>query len=475
MSLNNFPQPQKTKIVATISDNKCDHDFIRGLIERGVNVFRINTAHQVPETTRVLVDNIRKVSNVVGILIDTKGPEIRTLSDMDPLEVEEDQLVSFSDKPEKGLHVAVSYSGFVEQVPVGSQILIDDGEVSFLVVKRDGDKLICRTENSGTIKKNKSINTPGVNLDLPSLTEKDKAYIKFSQDFQIEFLAHSFVRNARDILDIKELMDPQDHRVKIIAKIENREGLNNIDEIIEEADGIMIARGDLGIEIPAEEVPTIQKRLIQLCINKAKPVITATQMLHSMIDNPRPTRAEVSDVANAVHDGTDALMLSGETAYGEYPFEAVETMSRVAQAAENTRLPRDLGGVKGNSVRTFLAKTAIVATDHLPLKAIIVHTYTGTTARIVSSFRGTTPVYVTCHDLRVARELSLSYGLYPRIIELPDSTDQLVAKSMESLVKADLVKLEDLVLVMAGSPPLRSNQSNLLEINTVANCLNMNR
>lgn len=323
------------------------------------------------------------------------------------------------------------------------------------------------------MKNKKSVNVPGVHLELPALTEKDRSYVRFARDQKVDFIAHSFVRNAKDIQEIKEILGEEGRQVKIIAKIENREGVDNIKEILTEAYGVMVARGDLGIEIPAEEVPTIQKRIIRICVERSKPVITATQMLHSMIDNPRPTRAEVSDIANAVHDGTDALMLSGETAYGDYPFEAVETMSRVARAAEENRLARAEHQVKGrgSSIRTFLAETAIRATDTLPIKAIIVHTYSGKTARVVSSFRGTTPVYVKCHDLGVARELSLSYGLYPRVIELPDSTDQLVSLAMEPLVEKGVLDLDDLVLVLAGSPPLKSNESNLVEINTVANCM----
>ena len=464
---------KQTKIVATVSDKKCDIPFIQGLVYRGVDVFRINTAHQTPDITAGVVENIRKVSRMAGILIDTKGPEIRTCNMSDALKVETGDTVSFAPVPMNGKHVTVSYQNFVEDIPEGARILIDDGEVGFAVDRKEKDRLICTAGNSGVVKDRKSVNVPGIHLDLPSLTEKDREYLRFARNGDVDFIAHSFVRNSEDVREIKEILGDRKYGVKIIAKIENREGIENIDEILDSVHGIMIARGDLGIEIPAEEVPAIQKKLISLCLRRSKTVITATQMLHSMIDSPRPTRAEVSDVANAVLDGTDALMLSGETAYGDYPFEAVETMNRVALATETAR--QDTLEYKREdafpSVRSYLARSAIKASHSLPVKALVVHTYSGKTALEVSSFRGKIPVYVKCHDINVARALSLSYGLYPSLIELPDSTDMLVFRALSSLVERKLLDKADMVIVLAGSPPLSSNESNLIEINTVKNCL----
>ncbi len=468
---------KQTKIVATVSDRHCDVDFIKELVDRGVDVFRLNTAHQSPEDSMKVIKNIRAVSEFAGILIDTKGPEVRTagIGD-DGIKVETGDTVLFAPEnwvPKSGNEypvISVSYRQVSDDIPAGATILIDDGDILF-TVKSIGDGFItAEAGNSGTVKNRKSVNIPGVHLNLPSLTDKDRAFVRFAAENGIDFIAHSFVRNAGDIEEIAEILRETDSNVKIIAKIENREGVDNAVEIIEACHGLMVARGDLGIEIPAEEVPPIQKRLIKICVKRAKPVITATQMLQSMIENPRPTRAEVSDIANAVLDGTSALMLSGETAYGKYPLESVATMARVAKAAEEYRKDiwkHDLVG-QGGDVRKFLAKSAIQASDKLPVKAIIVHTYSGLTARLLSSFRGKIPIYVRCHEMRVARELSLSYGLYPKLMELPANTDQLISKAVRSLVLNDLVQPDDLVLVLAGSPPKISNESNLIEINTVS-------
>lgn len=464
---------KQTKIVATISDRKCDLDFLTGLVERGVDVFRLNTAHQTPDVTKGVIDLIRQVSSSVGILIDTKGPEIRTAGLEKELTAEEGELITLGNRDDSGADMQVSYGAFTEEVPEGAEILIDDGDVALKAEKRIDGRLSCRTMNSGIIKNRKSVNVPGVHINLPSLTEKDREYIVFAAENDIDFLAHSFVRSAADVEEIRTILKEYPHKPRIIAKIENREGVDNAEEILDAAHGIMVARGDLGIEIPAEEVPVIQKRLIRACIERAKPVITATQMLHSMIENPRATRAEISDIANAVLDGTDAVMLSGETAYGDYPFEAVEAMASATRAAEAyRRFPKrhNLIGCP-EMVRNFLAKTAIDAAMELPIKALVVHTYSGKTARVATSYRATIPIFVKCHDPRVVRELSLSYGLHPSLIELPDSTDKLVFSALNSLMKEGALTEEDLVLVLAGSPPLNSNTSNLIEINTVARCI----
>ncbi|ADN01090.1 pyruvate kinase [Spirochaeta thermophila] len=468
---------KNTKIIATISDSRCDFSFIKALIEEGVDAFRLNTAHQTPETSKRVVDAIRKVSSHVAIVLDTKGPEVRTRLGGAPLEVQEGDVVWVGGEPvEDAPWFSTSYERFVEDVPEGARLLIDDGEIGLLVEERKAGRLVCRVENEGVVKDKKSINVPGVHLSLPALTGKDREYVRFAVEEGVDYIAHSFVRSREDVEEVREALERAGGdagTVGIIAKIENREGVDHAEGILDTCDGLMIARGDLGIEIPAEEVPAIQKRLIRLCMERAKPVITATQLLHSMIENPRPTRAEVTDIATAVLDGTDALMLSGETAYGKYPVEAVKTMVRVASTAEKMRpeLPEhDIVGYT-NPVRYFLSQVAMKASYRLPIAAIIVHTYTGRTARLVSSFRGKTPVYVFCHDSRVARRLALSYGVYPRVIELPESTDELVKESISSLLTEGDVRPEDLVLILAGSPPHQSNSSNFLEINTVATYL----
>ncbi|MDC7227268.1 MAG: pyruvate kinase [Spirochaetales bacterium] len=469
---------KQTKIVATISDRHCETEFINEMIARGVDVFRLNTAHQSISDSLKVIKNIRAISDFTGILIDTKGPEIRTADLENEIEVRTGDNVAFgsmgcnvSDMPGGFKVIPVSYKSIVHDVPEGSQILIDDGETSFRVTGKGENCLFAEAENDGFVKNRKSVNIPGVHLNLPALTEKDREFIKFAAENDVDFIAHSFVRSPEDIKEINEILASNDSNVKIIAKIENREGVDNAKKILEVCHGIMVARGDLGIEIPAEEVPAIQKRLIKYCVKRAKPVITATQMLQSMIENPRPTRAEVSDVANAVLDGTAALMLSGETAYGKYPLEAVSTMVKIAKASEDSRKGIWKHGLseKSGEVRKFLVQAAIEASEKLPIKAIIVHTYSGLTARLISSFRGKTPIYVRCHEQRIARELSLSYGLYPRVIKLPDTTDDLIATSVRPLLEKGVLQKDDMIVVLAGSPPLKTNESNMIEINTVSN------
>ena len=469
---------KQTKIVATISEENCGIDFVKNMIDRGVDVFRLNTAHQNPEDSLTIIKNIRAVSDFTGILVDTKGPEVRTSGITDDIEVKTGDRFAFGNEDceacitEEGVRIiSVSYENIVADVPEDAVILIDDGETAFRVTEKKEACLYAVAENDGIIKNKKSVNIPGVHLNLPALTDKDRDYIRFAAENDIDFIAHSFVRNADDIEEINEILKGYNSNIKVIAKIENREGVDNSKQILDACHGIMIARGDLGIEIPAEDVPGIQKKLIKQCVKRAKPVITATHMLQSMIDNPRPTRAEVSDVANAVLDGSGALMLSGETAHGKYPLESVETMIRIAKASEESRRgiwKHGLDEKTAGDVRRFLVQTAMEASEKLPIKAIVVHTYSGLTARLVSSFRGGIPIYVHCHDQRIVRELSLSYGLYPELIELPESTDDLISSSVKPLLEKEIINKDDLIVVLAGSPPLHTNECNMIEINTVS-------
>lgn len=314
------PEMRRTKIVATLSDIKSDRDMIRQFFNAGMDVARLNTAHLNLEAGKKLIEDIRSVSEKIAILIDTKGPEIRTCSMQNEIPVFEGQLVRFaySNIAEHNIDVCVNHAKFVSDLKTGDRILIDDGAIAVTVTEKHADFLTCRVENSGQIKNNKSINVPGVVTDLPALSDKDKRFIRFAAETEIDFIAHSFVRNKQDVLAVQNILDEYNSPIKIISKIENIEGVDNIDDILEHSYGIMVARGDLGIEIPPEEIPIIQRNLIRKSIMYKKPVIVATQMLHSMIHHPRPTRAEVNDVASAVYSGTDAVMLSGETAIGEY-------------------------------------------------------------------------------------------------------------------------------------------------------------
>ena len=421
---------KKTKIVATISDLRCSVEFLRPLVEAGVNVVRMNTAHMTPEGITEVINNTRTVSKDVAVLLDTKGPEVRTTvlsgnseykaqhgKDL-KIEFKPGDKVTFMANPDAESNndtINVNYVNFVKDVPVGARILLDDGALEFIVEAKENEKLLTTCQNSGKLGSRKSVNVPGVRIDLPSLTEKDRRNILHIIPQNIEFIAHSFVRNKKDIQEIQEILDEHKSNIKIIAKIENQEGVDNIDEIIEACGGIMIARGDLAIEVPAEKVPNIQRMIIKKCIAAKKPVIVATQMLHTMIENPLPTRAEVSDIANAVYYRTDAVMLSGETANGDYPLEAVQTMVRVINEAESSlenEYDDETPYSKEVSTTTaYLAKAAVKSVDTINSAAIITDSYTGRTARYLSSFRSKVPVCAVCYDETVSRQLALSYGV----------------------------------------------------------------
>ncbi|MBN2834577.1 MAG: pyruvate kinase [Candidatus Delongbacteria bacterium] len=465
---------KQTKIVATISDLNCGVEFLTELYNNGMNVVRLNTAHQSHEGSLLVIDNVRKVSNSIPLLVDTKGPEVRTTNiAKEGIEVAEGEIIAIGENlgDQKGFFT--NYEGFVKDISVGADILIDDGETAMVVVDKKDDKLFVKILNSGVIKNKKSINTPGVHLDLPSISEKDAAYIEFAAKHNVEFIAHSFVRNAQDVKDVQALLDKAGSNAKIIAKIENREGVDNLEEILDECYGVMVARGDLGIEIPAQEVPAIQKKMIATCIRRAKPVITATQMLHTMIDNPRPTRAEVSDVANAIFDGTDAIMLSGETAYGKYPLEAVKTMNKIALEVEShTPEFRDNPVVSSaKQVRSFLSKKAVEAASQLDISSIVVDAKTGFSARMVSSYRGKLPIYVKCMHEDVMKTLALSYGVYASVLEECKTRDELVTKTVKSLIDEKLINKEDQIVILAGTPGDNEKAPEFIQIATAKDCL----
>ena len=393
-----------TKIVATISDKKCDVEFLRDLYFAGMNVVRLNTAHQTREGSLKVINNVRAVSGKLAILVDTKGPEIRTTKSDYELPIKYGDIVYVKGDPDKKTSpemIYVSYSGFVNDVPVGSRILIDDGELELIVKEKDSEKLTCTAMNNGYIQGKKSVNIPSVHITLPSLSKKDKDFIEFAIEHELDFIAHSFVRNKEDVMAVQKILDKHNSSIKIIAKIENQDGVDNIDEILEHVYGIMIARGDLAIEIPKQRIPIVQKQLIKKCIEKRKPVITATQMLHTMIKNPRPTRAEVSDVANAIYDGSDAIMLSGETAYGNYPLESVQTMAQIAEEIEQNKcdfleIPMM---ILNNEISAYLSKAAVKASVRLnKVRAIVADSMSGRTIRALAAYRGKKPVYAICYN-----------------------------------------------------------------------------
>ncbi len=469
---------KKTKIVATISDRNCDVPFLTELFEAGMNVARLNTAHQEIETTVKAIENIRQVSDRIGIIIDTKGPEIRTNPTEKGLEVRRGDIVHVKGSPgEKSYEqvICLSHEGIINDVPAGSCLLIDDGDIELKVKSKENEFLICEAGNQGIILGRRSVNIPNVNIKLPPLTDKDKDYIQLAIEKDIDFIAHSFVRNKEDIIEIQKILDQHNSRVKIIAKIENRSGVDNIDKILDHAYGIMVARGDLAIEIPFSKIPGIQKMLVNKCIERRKPVIIATQMLHSMIKNPRPTRAEVSDIANAVYSQTDAIMLSGETAYGAYPVESLKTMASVAREVEKTKdtihdIPVE---IINNKISAFLIKTAVKAAVDLSAKAIIADSISGRTIRGLAAYRGSKIIWAKCYNRRVVRELALSYGVNAHYMEVSETSVEFVQQAVNSLVRDGVVKNNSLLVVIAGNFGSSAGAS-YVEIGTVANLLNKN-
>ncbi|MGE0078130.1 MAG: pyruvate kinase [Bacteroidales bacterium] len=466
---------KRTKIVATISDKRCDVEFIRSLYKAGMNVARLNTAHMNPETAKSVIARIREVSDNIAILVDTKGPEIRTSSFGEEIKVETGDKIKIIGDP-KGVSggdtLYVSSLDIVKEVPVGNPILIDDGEIELKVKDKKDNILHCEVTNFGTIKLRKSVNLPNVHINLPSLTEKDKDFVRFAIENNLDFIAHSFVRNKHDVLEIKEILNQHNSTIKIIAKIENQQGVDNIDEILDHAYGIMVARGDLGIEIPAPKIPIIQRRLVKKCIESKKPVIIATQMLHTMIEHPRATRAEISDIANAIYQRADAIMLSGETAYGAYPVESVQAMTSVAREVEEVLEPdHALNLVRiNNEITATLARSAVRACSSLPIRAIIVDSLTGRTGRYLAAFRGRIPVYAICYSSNVMRQLALSYGVEAVYMEPRQSRDHFLIDAISLMLERRKIASEDMVLIIGGSfGP--SNGATFMEISKVKNLL----
>lgn len=467
-----------TKIVATISDKNCSQDFLRSLMEAGMNVVRINTAHQTTDSAMEIIRNVRAVSDSLAILVDTKGPEIRTKNITDPIKITKGEkiIITGADEPSREGYLVVDYLNFARDIPVGSSVLIDDGELEMTILEKSDNKLIALVGNDGFIKNRKSINVPGISLNLPSLTEKDRHFIRWAVTNELDFIAHSFVRNKEDVIAVQEILNEEQSKIKIIAKIENTDGVKNVDEILDHAYGIMVARGDLGIEIPAEKIPAIQRRLIRKCVERKKPVIIATQMLHSMINNPRPTRAEVSDVATAIYDRTDALMLSGETAYGSYPVEAVQLMSRVALEIESSKDKRNDLPVPRleNEVSAFLAEAAVMSANELKVSAIITDTLTGKIARYISAFRSPRPVFAKCHNGRVKRELALSYGVFSSEIIVRKNKYKLIETALLDLVETGCILEDDTVVYVGGNFGIGGGTS-FIEIASVAQMMHQKK
>lgn len=470
---------RKTKIVCTIGPSSESLENIKKLIMAGMNVSRLNFSHGDFEEHGNRINTIRKASEELGksvaILLDTKGPEIRTgVLKEDSLELVQDEFITLTTEEIKGDkdRISITYENLPNDVEVGSTILIDDGLIGLTVVDIQGTEIKCRIVNGGTIKSKKGVNVPGVAISLPGITEKDANDIKFGIEQGIDFIAASFVRKASDVLEIRQLLEKHNaSHIQIISKIENQQGVDNLDEILEVSDGLMVARGDLGVEIPAEDVPLAQKMMIEKCNIAGKPVITATQMLDSMQRNPRPTRAEASDVANAIFDGTDAIMLSGETAAGKYPIESVLTMSRIAEKAESALEYHEIFMKQANAQQTTVTEaiSQAVANSALELnaKAIVTSTETGYTARMISKYRPKSPIIAVTTEDQTLRRLALTWGVTPVKGNYASSTDEMFDYAMKGGLESGLVKEGDLVVITAGVPLGRSGSTNLIKIGQI--------
>lgn len=463
--------------MATISDRRCDTGFIRSLHEAGVDVVRINSAHADMEGAARIVKNVRAVSESIAILIDTKGPEIRTSRMEEPgvsVKAGDTVCVRGGDKDDvSGSDVIyVTHRSIADDVPVGASLLIDDGEIELSVVSREGDTLVAKAVNDGTIGGFKSVNIPDVPIDLPSITERDEMFIRWAVGLNLDFVAHSFVRSKDDVMAVQRIIDECGGHLKIISKIENREGVDNIDAILEHTYGVMIARGDLGVEIPPERIPIVQRTIIKKCVEAKKPVIVATQMLQSMISNPRATRAEISDIASAIYQRTDAIMLSGETASGRYPVEAVRTMARVASRIEQDTYTIENVNMTGvnNEITAQLARSAVRACLNLPVRAVVIDTLSGRTGRYLSAFRGSRTVYAVCYRKHVMREMALSYGICPVYQEPPRSHHSFISGVLTLLRDESRLADDDLIVVVGGDFGAAKGAS-FMEIGSVGNML----
>ncbi|MFD2627912.1 pyruvate kinase [Oceanobacillus kapialis] len=477
---------RNTKIVCTIGPASESIEKLEQLIESGMNVARLNFSHGDFEEHGARIKNIRQAAKntgkTVAILLDTKGPEIRTGQFRDgeaELIQDKEVYVSMNEDVEgTAERFSVTYSGLINDVHEGSKILLDDGliELEVLSVDHENNELKTKALNSGTIKNKKGVNVPNVSVNLPGITDKDANDISFGIEQDVDFIAASFVRRPSDILEIKELLDKHNaSHIQIIPKIENQEGVDNIDSILEVSDGLMVARGDLGVEIPAEDVPLVQKQLIKKCNTAGKPVITATQMLDSMQRNPRPTRAEASDVANAIFDGTDAIMLSGETAAGTYPVESVQTMNNIAVKAETAlnheTILKDRSKHVDMTITDAISQSVTHTAMNLSVSAIITPTESGHTARMISKYRPQAPIVAVTFSERVNRQLSLVWGVHAVPGEKAQSTDEMLDIAIEKGLATGVVEHGSRVIITAGVPVGQSGTTNLLKVHVIGDVI----
>lgn len=473
---------RKTKIVCTMGPNLFEKHLIAPLMKAGMNVARFNFSHGTYETHQHYYDEVCRIRDELGLpvatMLDTKGPEIRVRSFKNGrVTLKNGQLFTLTTDEVEGdeERVSITYKELPQDIAVGTSILIDDGLIGMQVERIDGADIVCRVLNGGVVSNNKGVNIPNAHLSMPFISEKDHQDILFAIKNGYDFIAASFTRCADDIMQIRHILQENNcHTINIIAKIENMEGVENIDEILRVVDGVMVARGDLGVEVPLEDVPSLQKKLIQRGIAAGKPVITATQMLDSMIKNPRPTRAEATDVANAIYDGTSAIMLSGESAVGAYPVEAVETMVRIALRAEADmdyirRFSRDTSA--STDVTNAISHATVTSAHDLNASAIITVTKSGSTARILSRYRPACVIVGCTTEKHVWRQLALSWGTVPLMIAEESNTDDLFEHAVDAAVQNGLVHDGELVVLTAGVPLGISGTTNLMKVHVVGHLL----
>lgn len=475
---------RKTKIICTLGPATDNEQVLRELMLNGMDVARLNMSHQTYDDHKARINMIKKLREEldlpVALLLDTKGPEIRTGKFKEnKVMLQAGQSFTLSTKKEilgDESKCSISFAGLYDDVNIGSKILIDDGLIELKVTSKVNGDIVCIVVNGGAVSSNKGINVPGVTLSLPFLSDKDKEDIKFGVEQDVDFIAASFTRSAEDINDLRNELEKNNcSDIRIIAKIENSDGVNNIDDIIRVSDGIMVARGDLGVEIPLEEIPSLQKKLIHKAYNAGKQVITATQMLDSMIKNPRPTRAETTDVANAIYDGTSAIMLSGETAAGLYPVDAVRTMALIAERTEedinyiSRFAKRDI--TERPDVTSAISHATCTTAHDLGAAAIMTVSKSGKTARMISKFRPQCPIISGTTEKKVLRQMNLSWGVTPIIVDEQKNTDDLFNHVIDVAQKRGLVNNGDLVVITAGIPLGISGTTNMLKVHLVGNVL----
>ena len=468
---------KKTKIVCTIGPKSEHKEMLEKLVAAGMNVMRLNFSHGNYEEHGARIDTIREImaetGNQVAVLLDTKGPEIRTIKLENGDDVMLDAGQDFTITTDKAVvgnkeKVAVTYEGLTNDLKAGDTILLDDGLVGLTVKEVSGNEVKCVVNNSGELGENKGVNLPGVSVNLPALAEKDIADLKFGCQVGVDYVAASFIRKASDVKEVRSILDENGGKnIKIISKIENQEGVDNFDEILELSDGIMVARGDLGVEIPVEEVPFAQKMMIEKCNEAGKMVITATQMLDSMIKNPRPTRAEAGDVANAILDGTDAVMLSGESAKGKYPVEAVKTMAKICEKTDSVMMymPMDFEGP--TTITEAVAKGTVEASENLGAKLIVVATETGRAARSIRKYFPTAQILAITNNEQTARQLMLSKGVYTAVEKDALTVEEFTAVAEKLAVEKGFAQTGDVVVISFGEGIFKPGTTNSFKVSVI--------